>query len=233
MLTDNGPGTPSRTSSEEDASTSASSSRSADATSVRAITSRSSPRRSIAPRWPPSVPAPGQATSRDRSGLTSCVVLSGARVARRCVERPMSSATPTFATTAAGGRVHRPAHPAERLDGADLEAIATAVLPDEVIDRARSELRARLREPAVPVPARQRKRLLNRLERFRDQHDWGDIDDDDYQAKRDQGQSHKGSSTTTGSSRPSSGCRPRRPSSTDIGGAPNPGRGRQAPQDSL
>ena len=75
--------------------------------------------------------------------------------------------------------------PAERLEETVLEAIAEAVLLDEVIDRARAELKFRLREPAVPVPARQRKRLMTRLERLQKQHSWGDISDAEYQTQRD------------------------------------------------
>ncbi|MFV2063343.1 MAG: recombinase family protein, partial [Chloroflexota bacterium] len=76
--------------------------------------------------------------------------------------------------------------PAETLEESVLTAIADAVLPDAVIERARAELLARLRAPAVPIPARQRKRLLSRLERLRDQHTWGDLGDAEYQAQRDE-----------------------------------------------
>jgi len=75
--------------------------------------------------------------------------------------------------------------PAEALEETVLAAIAKAVLPDELIDSARTELLARLRAPAVPVPARQRARLLGRLEQLKKQHSWGDLDDDEYQAQRD------------------------------------------------
>lgn len=76
--------------------------------------------------------------------------------------------------------------PAEGLEETVLAAIGGAVLPDEVIDRARAELQARLGEPVVPVPARQRARLSKRLEQLKKQHGWGDLEDAEYQAQRDE-----------------------------------------------
>ena len=75
--------------------------------------------------------------------------------------------------------------PADLVEGAVLEEIADAVLPDLVIDRARAELRKRLETPEVVVAGRQRARLLTRLEQLKKQHAWGDLTDAAYLAERD------------------------------------------------
>jgi DNA invertase Pin-like site-specific DNA recombinase len=62
--------------------------------------------------------------------------------------------------------------PAETLEASILETIATGVLPREVIDTARTELRHRLQAPEVAVVGRQRERLLTRLEQLKKQHSW-------------------------------------------------------------
>ena len=63
--------------------------------------------------------------------------------------------------------------------------IATAALPDRVIDSAQAELRRRLRTPAVLDSGRQRTRLTTRLEQLKKQHSWGDLTDAAYLAERD------------------------------------------------
>ena len=66
-----------------------------------------------------------------------------------------------------------------------LGAIAEAVLPQPVVDAARSELARRLKTPDAAASGRQRARLLTRLERLKKQHGWGDITDADYRTQRD------------------------------------------------
>lgn len=75
--------------------------------------------------------------------------------------------------------------PADALEASVLAAISGAVLSDDVIERARTELKSRLDVPSTPVPARQRARLQKRLDQLKKQHAWGDIDDDEYQKERD------------------------------------------------
>ena len=75
--------------------------------------------------------------------------------------------------------------PADLVEDVVLDAIARAVLPTEVIDAARAELRRRLKTPAVASAGRQRGRLLTRLEQLRKQHAWGNLADAEYQAERD------------------------------------------------
>ncbi len=75
-----------------------------------------------------------------------------------------------------------PADPAETIV---LDAIRGAVLPRSVVEAAREELRARLALPRESLAQRQRARLQTRLERLREQHEWGDISDEVYRAKRD------------------------------------------------
>ena len=75
--------------------------------------------------------------------------------------------------------------PAELVEGAVMTTIATAVLPDSVIEDARSELRHRLDTPGTAAAGRQRARLQTRLEQLKKQHGWGDISDREYQTERD------------------------------------------------
>lgn len=75
--------------------------------------------------------------------------------------------------------------PADQVEESVLATIAQAVLPNGVIDAARTELRRRLETPEVAVAGRQRARLLTRLEQLKKQHGWGDLSDADYQAQRD------------------------------------------------
>ena len=69
-----------------------------------------------------------------------------------------------------------------------LGRIAGGVLPQAVIDMARTELRRHLETPDVLVAGRQRARLLTRLEQLRKQHAWGDLTDAVYQTERDAAQ---------------------------------------------
>ena len=66
-----------------------------------------------------------------------------------------------------------------------LATIAGAILPDETIERAQTELKTRLDASTTPVPAKQQARLQKRLDQLKKQHAWGDIDDDEYQQERD------------------------------------------------
>jgi hypothetical protein len=66
-----------------------------------------------------------------------------------------------------------------------LETIASGVLPKEVLEAARLELRRRLETPDVATAGRQRERLLTRLERLKTRHGWGDLSDAEYREKRD------------------------------------------------
>ena len=75
--------------------------------------------------------------------------------------------------------------PADLVEGAVMTTIATAVLPDLVIDEARSELHHRLDTPGTATAGRQRARLQTRLEQLKKQHGWGDISDREYQTERD------------------------------------------------
>ena len=73
-----------------------------------------------------------------------------------------------------------------------MTTIATAVLPDSVIEEARSELRHRLDTPGTATAGRQRSRLQTRLEQLKKQHGWGDISDREYQSERDSIRVHPG-----------------------------------------
>jgi hypothetical protein len=75
--------------------------------------------------------------------------------------------------------------PADLVEGNVMTTIATAVLPDSVIEEARSELRHRLDTPGTVTAGRQRARLQTRLEQLKKQHGWGDISDREYQTERD------------------------------------------------
>jgi DNA invertase Pin-like site-specific DNA recombinase len=75
--------------------------------------------------------------------------------------------------------------PADGIEEEVLASIAGGVLPQAVIDAARTELRRRLETPEVAVAGRQRARLITRLEQLRKQHAWGDLTDAAYQAERD------------------------------------------------
>ena len=66
-----------------------------------------------------------------------------------------------------------------------MSTIATAALPDPVVEEARSELRHRLDTPGTVAAGRQRSRLQTRLENLRKQHGWGDISDRDYRTEWD------------------------------------------------
>lgn len=85
---------------------------------------------------------------------------------------------------------HRPVRCSARLVPADpaetivLDAIRAAVLPSRAVEAAREELRARLALPRESLSQRQRARLQTRLERLREQHEWGDITDEVYWKKR-------------------------------------------------
>lgn len=75
--------------------------------------------------------------------------------------------------------------PADLVEGEVMATIATAVLPDPIIEEARSELRHRLDTPGTASAGRQRARLQTRLEQLKKQHGWGDISDREYQSERD------------------------------------------------
>ena len=75
--------------------------------------------------------------------------------------------------------------PADAIEGEVLATIATAVLPDRIVDAAQTELRRRLQTPTVVDSGRQRARLSTRLEQLKKQHSWGDLTDTAYLAERD------------------------------------------------
>ncbi|MFI5259897.1 MAG: recombinase family protein [Candidatus Limnocylindrales bacterium] len=75
--------------------------------------------------------------------------------------------------------------PADLVEGEVMSTIASAVLPDPLIEKARAELRHRLDTPGTATAGRQRARLETRLEQLRKQHGWGDISDREYQTERD------------------------------------------------
>jgi hypothetical protein len=60
--------------------------------------------------------------------------------------------------------------PADLVEQAVLTEIAEAVLPDDVMQAARQELRRRLETPDVASVGRQRERLTKRLEQLKKQH---------------------------------------------------------------
>jgi DNA invertase Pin-like site-specific DNA recombinase len=74
--------------------------------------------------------------------------------------------------------------PADAAEKIVLNAISRAVLPADVIEAARDELQRRLQVPHDSLTGRQRARLQQRLEQLRKQHEWSDITDEDYRAKR-------------------------------------------------
>jgi hypothetical protein len=75
--------------------------------------------------------------------------------------------------------------PADAIEGEVLATIATAVLPDRIVDAAQAELRRRLQTPTVVDSGRQRARLSTRFEQLKKQHSWGDLTDAAYLAERD------------------------------------------------
>lgn len=74
--------------------------------------------------------------------------------------------------------------PADAAEAAALDAISEAVLPATVIEAAREQLRRRLAAPRDRLVDRQRTRLQTRLEQLRKQHEWADVSDAEYRAKR-------------------------------------------------
>ena len=54
-----------------------------------------------------------------------------------------------------------------------------------VIDSARTELRKLLETPEIAGAGKMPSRLQTRLEQLKKQHEWGDLTDADYLAKRD------------------------------------------------
>ena len=77
-------------------------------------------------------------------------------------------------------------NPADLIEQEVLAAIGEAVLPDQVIEAARSELRRRLDTPVTASVGQQRTRLTKRLEQLKKQHEWGDISDAEYLGARDE-----------------------------------------------
>jgi len=74
--------------------------------------------------------------------------------------------------------------PADAAEKTVLDAISRGVLPAEVIEAARDELRQRLQVPHDSLTGRRRERLKQRMEQLRKQHEWADISDEDYRARR-------------------------------------------------
>jgi DNA invertase Pin-like site-specific DNA recombinase len=73
---------------------------------------------------------------------------------------------------------------AEPAEEAVLNTISKAALPAPTVDAARDELRRRLSTPGERSAREKRPQLEARLERLRKQHEWGDLDDAEYRAKR-------------------------------------------------
>lgn len=81
----------------------------------------------------------------------------GYRATRACGARRTSSGEPRFATTAARRWAVRARRcPADSAEGEVLARIARGMLPDVVIDKARTELRKRVETPEVAVAGRRR-----------------------------------------------------------------------------
>jgi DNA invertase Pin-like site-specific DNA recombinase/predicted nucleic acid-binding protein len=75
---------------------------------------------------------------------------------------------------------------ADAIEADVLARIAVGILPDRVVDRARSELRKRVETPEIVSAGRQRERLTKRLEALQKQHAWGDLEDAVYCKARDE-----------------------------------------------
>jgi DNA invertase Pin-like site-specific DNA recombinase len=75
--------------------------------------------------------------------------------------------------------------PADVIEAEIMATVATAALPDKIIDSAQAELRRRLQTPVFADTGRQRTRLATRLEQLKKQHSWGDLTDAAYLAERD------------------------------------------------
>ena len=132
------------------------------------------------------------------SERTCSVASSTAPVEPVCAARHVSSGAASAATTAArfregrssrfeGGKpavCHAPLVPADAAEQIVLDVIRQAILPAEVIEAARDELRRRLDVPHDNLTGRQRTRLERRLEQLRKQHEWADISDEAYRAAR-------------------------------------------------
>ena len=66
-----------------------------------------------------------------------------------------------------------------------MASIAGGVLSATIIDSARTDLRKLLETPEVAGAGKLRSRLQTRLEQLKKQHEWGDLTDAEYLAKRD------------------------------------------------
>ena len=73
--------------------------------------------------------------------------------------------------------------PADAAEQAVLRAIESAVLPQKVIDAARTELRQRLSVPVSGIVDRKRRRLEGRLIKLRDLYEWGDLAESEYRTR--------------------------------------------------
>lgn len=73
---------------------------------------------------------------------------------------------------------------AEPAEEAVLDTMSKAVLPAPTVEAARDELRRRLSTPNERSGREKRPQLEARLERLRKQHEWGDLNDAEYRAKR-------------------------------------------------
>jgi DNA invertase Pin-like site-specific DNA recombinase len=80
-------------------------------------------------------------------------------------------------------------HGSVRTDDADtvvLDAVRAGVLPPAAIEEARELLRERLAVPQTADSAELRRRLAQRQERLGDRYEWGELDEAEYRARRDQ-----------------------------------------------
>ena len=74
--------------------------------------------------------------------------------------------------------------PAALVEDAVLREVAQARLSEDAIEAARAMLKERLAKPADDAADSKRRRLERALESLRNQHQWGDIGDDEYRTER-------------------------------------------------
>lgn len=79
-----------------------------------------------------------------------------------------------------------PSLPAAEAHRAVLAAVGAGILPQQAIDEARELLRQRLSAPRTADTQTLRRRLQTRLERLADRYEWGELEEAEYRAKRDQ-----------------------------------------------
>ncbi len=81
---------------------------------------------------------------------------------------------------------HAPSVPADAAARHVLAALSELVLPDDVIEAAREDLRERLRAPAPGAADAERARLKVRVGKLADLYSWGDITEAEYRRQKGQ-----------------------------------------------